>query len=652
MQSVFFGLRPVCDQHQPEKLEPAPISVNEIDVDKFITTARANKSFSFDIENDPSLNWRHVGFDILGMSVHTEGYGPFYVKDKQLIKKILQLFSERVLCVAHNAKYDIIGLIRSGLASDCPEYVCDTMCLVNVLDENISPSDLGLKPTILREFGHKMIEFKAAAAAGLHSETFDEYAREDAYWEYELFKRKKAEIDRDPELKNYFFNVLMPGMKAFVDIEINGMGWDLDHAMKCFQRFKARRDELILKIRETLGNVDLNSPKQLQNRLFNELGYDTSHSRQSEKTGQWSTDDSVMSAMAGKYPVCKYISTYRTCEKMISTYLKPLTEQCAANFDGRVRGSFWLSSQTGRIRCSDSNLQNVPVFYNMPEGLKDVNIRDGFKAADDFTYLVVDFSQIELRFCAQISRDPVFLSSFIDWKCTSCKKSGKSAQILHKCPNCGIEENEKAMKGEVDGFWHGLDLHQITTDSIPALEGQRKYGKEANFALIYLATAYTMNSNFPMFSVDKWDKIINQYFTKYRGVRSWHSKLEKQMCNTGVVSDLFGRKRRIPKSDLRKGKSYYKHCFNQFVNFPVQASAVGLSLICMNKCREYFRSIGIWNNAVKLVNMVHDELVFEIRLDMIDEAEAKIIEIMENSIQFEVPIRVDAKRVGRWGEAK
>lgn len=652
MQSLFTGFRTVCDKCEPEELGSTTISSNQIDIDLFLEKARQAKSFSFDIENDPQLNWRRQGFDILGMSVCTKDYGPFYVTDKNDIKRILALFNEQILCVAHNAKYDIVCLIRSGLIEDCPRYICDTMCLVNVLNENLTPSEMGLKPTILREFGHKMIEFKEAISDGLHSEKFVEYAKEDAYWEYTLFLKKKAEIDADPQLKNYFFNVLMEGMKAFIDIELNGMKWDLDHAMKCFKRFKQRRDQLLTKIKEVLGNIDLASPKQLQNRLFNELGYDTKYSRQSEKTGQWSTDDAVLSAMAGKYPVCNHISTYRTCEKMISTYLKPLTEQSSENFDGRVRGSYWLASQTGRIRCSDANLQNVPVYYNMPEGLTDVNIREGFSAETGYKLLVVDFSQIELRLCAQISRDPVFLSSFIDWKCTSCNSSGKSATILHSCPKCGIAEDEHAMKGKTKGFWHGLDLHQITTESIPALEGQRKYGKEANFALIYLATAYTMNSHFPMFSVNKWEKIIDQYFDKYKGVKKWHTKLEQQMCNSGVISDLFGRKRRIPKSELRSSGSKYKHCLNQFVNFPVQASAVALSLICMAKCREFFRSIGKWNSYVKLVNMVHDELVFEIKEEYIEEATKKIVELMENSVTFDVPIRVDAKVVERWGLAK
>lgn len=624
----------------------------KIDIDLFIEKARSAKSFSFDIENDPQLSWRKKYFDILGMSVCTKDYGPFYITDKADIRKILQLFFEPILCVAHNAKYDIVCLIRAGLVNDCPKYICDTMCLVNVLDENLTPSEMGLKPTILREFNHKMIEFKEAISDGLNSAKFTEYAKEDAYWEYQLFLKKKVEIDLDPQLKNYFFNVLMEGMKSFIDIELNGMKWDLEHAMKCFKRFKKRRDELLTKIKEVLGNIDLASPKQLQRRLFFELGYDTKHSRQSEKTGQWSTDDAVLSAMAGKYPVCSHISTYRTCEKMISTYLKPLTEQSSENFDGRVRGSYWLASQTGRIRCSDANLQNVPVYYNMPDGLTDVNIREGFSAEAGYKLLVVDFSQIELRLCAQISKDPVFLSSFVDWKCTSCDSTGKSATILHSCPKCGISEDEHSTKGKVKGFWHGLDLHQITTDSIPALEGQRKYGKEANFALIYLATAYTMNGHFPMFSVNKWEKIIEQYFKKYGGVKKWHTKLEQQMCNTGVASDLFGRKRRIPKSELRVSGGKYKHCLNQFVNFPVQASAVALSLICMSRCREFFSSIGKWNIDVKLVNMVHDELVFEIKEGYIEEANKKIAEIMENSVKFDVPIRVDSKVVDRWGLAK
>lgn len=620
----------------------------EFSVGSFIQSARESGSFSFDIEHDPNMSWRQEGFHIHGMSVATEGVTEYLTSFDQIRQVCEELFSDpKVECIAHNGKYDLICLIRSGLILDYPKNFIDTMCAMNLLDDNLSESELGLKPTIFRLYGHKMVEFKEACKNGLDSEEFKEYAKEDAYWEHKLWVDHRTKL-RAEGLYDYLVKIMIPALITFCDVELAGVGWDTAHAVWCYNEFSKTRDKLKERIYSTIGKIDLSSSQQISKRLFDDLGYSTKYTEKG-KNGFYCADFDVLDKMSHKYPVCRDICLVRSCDKMISTYLTNLTRQQSENFDGRVRGSFWLTSQTGRTRCSDDNLQNVPVYYNMHDELKHINMRKCFVPRKGFKFIVGDFSQIELRFFGQIAKEPTFMKYFRQWECTSCNSTGESDIILHSCPKCGIQENEGSIKGKCKGFWHGKDLHYNTAHKITVLDGDRGAAKIANFSIIYNILARTLHSRNPELSETKWQSVIDEFMDEYKGVRPFHAKMDRQLKVSGTTRDLFGRIRRFTKKSIRE---HYKHCLNAIINFPVQSSATALSLIVMAASRRKFKKSGEWMKDIFIVNMVHDELVFEVREDLAEKFLPEIQEVMERTLKFDVPIRADLHIVDSWGDAK
>jgi DNA polymerase-1 len=167
--------------------------------------------------------------------------------------------------------------------------------------------------------------------------------------------------------------------------------------------------------------------------------------------------------------------------------------------------------------------------------------------------------------------------------------------------------------------------------------------------LIYVAGGRRMNFEYPELSIEEWEEAIEDFMKKYPGIRRWHESCENTMRATGVAIDVFGRRRRILKRDL---KMHYKHCLNQFVNFPVQSSACTLIELSMVRMREQWIKEGIWEEDVFLTNFVHDELCFEVREDKLDYILPTIRDKMENTVKFKVPLRTEVKVVNSWMEAK
>jgi DNA polymerase I len=634
-----------------------------MDFDEFVADAEKNGVFSFDIEHEYGKSWREPNFNILGCSIFTKGNGPHYLTDLDAVKSILPRLFEKSLPVGHNVKYDLICLRRAGILDALPETIADTLSMFNLLDESVTyggESGAGLKELVFKIFGHKMTEYqltkkelknnpelKQAKDFAHDSEEFAEYAKQDAYWTLRLYYNFLPQLENEGVIK-YFERIMMPALLAFCDLELSGIGFDIGHSIKCFEEFTKVRDKLSEEIFRSIGKLDLNSSQQLSKRLFDELGYSTKHTEKG-KNGFYCTDSSVLEAMAGKYPACKMICIYRTCEKMISTYLTASVVQCNKNFDKRLRGKFSLESKTSRTKCSDVNLQNFPVARNMDQMLQHINIRKCFVSGEGKSFIVADFSNIELRLFGKISGDKTFIRYFREWECTECKSKGESDTILHFCPKCGIKENEAALKGKCKGFWHGKDLHQNTADKIEVLEGDRQKAKIANFSLIFGILASTLAAREPVLSVRQWQRVIDGFMDEYKGVRPYHARQESAMKQQLFVKDIFGRKRRFKRKEI---EIMFKHCLNIAFNTPTQGSATGLSLRAMADIRKFFMDQGTWMKKITTVNMIHDEFVIEVDDDYLDFAHEKVVNIMENCIKVGIPIRVDTHIVKSWGDAK
>ena len=608
---------------------------------KFIEAALAAGRYSFDIEHPPEFDFWQSGFRLSGVSFATDGVC-IYETDTDKIKEICQaLFPNPLIeSIAYNGKYDMKCLKSAGIIDIYPENFCDPMVAVNLLDDNRSPKNLGLKVVVYDVFDHVMVKFADAWESGENSEEFANYAKEDAEWEFKLWDYVRPKLVAQ-KLDALFFKILMPVSKLFADMELAGIGWDLSNARKLLRGFQKLRETSEEEIREVVGNINLNSGDQLARVLFDDLGYSRKGIHLTASGSRTAVDKKAMEKLSKRYPVCEKIKVYRTSTKMINTYVEPLSRLALDDPNGRVHPTFWIVSSTGRTRSEKPNFQNIPAF--MDDLYKDLNIRKNVIPKEGNKLIVADLSQIELRLCAHITQDTNFLRAFTDWMCRSCGESGTSTTILHQCPKCGVTESEH------DGFWHGLDLHQQTTDLVPALGGNRQYGKMANFALIYGATAKRMYAEYPDLSLSGWQDVIDQFMQEYQGIHRWHLRMQRQLYDQGECRDVFGRKRRITKQSINRN---FKHALNQFVNFPVQSSACALIELSMVKMREHWLDTGEWMKDVLPTNVVHDEIVIECPESKINDIIPVVENIMENSVEFRVPIRTDIAVVDRWGDAK
>ena len=613
---------------------------------RFVQAARQAGGYSFDVEHPPELDWSKPGFRLTGVSFATDGMAGF-VRDSAVWQFIiLELFPEDALeAIAYNGKYDLKCLVAVGCinSTQYPKGFCDPMVAVNLLDDNRQPNRLGLKLVVYDLFGHTMVNFEDAWAKGELSDEFADYATEDAVWEWKLGKHLRGKL-KDQNLWKLFSVIVCPVSTVFADMELNGIGWDLKGARRLLWGFQKLRDEAEVKVREVVGDINLNSGDQLAKVLFEDLGFDSTGIPMTKSGKRKAVDSDAMDKLAARYPVCADIRTYRTSTKMINTYVEPLTRMALDDPHGRIHPTFWVVSATGRTRSEKPNFQNIPAWLGAL--FKHLSIRKNVVARPGYKLIVADLSQIELRMVAHISGDANFLKAYREWQCKVCGASGsEDVQILHRCPNCGVLENEK------DGFWHGLDVHQQTTDLVKVLAGNRQHGKMCNFALVYYATAYRMHYEYPAFSVKQWEAIIEEYFAPhaYIGVRQWHVQMERLLDSCGVTTDVFGRKRRIPRADIRR---HYKHALNCFINFGPQSSACALIELSLVKIAEHFRKEGVWMGDVQPSNFIHDEIVLEVREDCVPDVVPIVVDYLENSVRFKVPIRTGIEIVDRWGEAK
>jgi len=609
---------------------------------EFAQHAISNGVCVMDVEHSLDMSIYREGFSLHGCGFAT-GEEVIYIKDKDEMRYLVNAIYDNCEVIAHNAKYDCKCMIVDGIVDRFPPKVRCTQIAMNLIDETLNDSELGLKPLVLKLFGYEMNKTEDAASLGLDDPKFIEYALDDVIytlklWEYELPKLHSL------KLWDYYTRIVLRSIPTISEMEMFGIKWSIPHAKGQYDKLAVLRDKLYKEIRGFLGNVNPNSGKQLSDRMFGQLGYSTKYTEKG-KSGSYCVDDEVLSKMANKYPVCGIIGLYRTCNKLISTNLEPLSKQAIENKDHRVHPNFWLTSATGRLRSSNPNLQNQPNVYGMQDVLKEmgIDIRSGFIPQEGWRHIVYDFSQLELRIFAKLSNDKTFTDAFQCWECRICGAKGRHTKALHACPKCGVAEDEKK------GFWHGLDLHQTTTDNIPVLQGKRSLGKVANFALIYFATEWRMHYDHPDLSIKKWKEAIDGFMNTYTGVRKYHEKAIMMLKQGKSFRDLFGRRRYISPNEAQKS---FKHACNQVINFPTQATGSGMVQISANKLRDQWIEEGIWGNKVKLILNVHDELCAEAHESVAEKASYDMKYNMENCVDFGIPIFADGKILDTWGAMK
>ena len=519
------------------------------------------------------------------------------------IKPILE--SAAIKKVGQNLKYDKHVLANysvelNGIAHDTllQSYVLESHRTHNM--DDLSMRHLGLETIHFEDVagkGAKQVKFNEVTV-----ETASEYAAEDADITLQLHQTLMPHITKDDKLNFIYSNIEMPSMEILYTIERNGVLIDADMLNKQSHEIGMRLVELENKAYELADQkFNLGSPKQLQEILFDKLGI-----KPIKKTpsGKPSTDEDVLQELALDYPLPKVLLEYRGLAKLKSTYTDKLPKMINPN-TGRVHTSYNQAvAITGRLASSDPNLQNIPV--RTAEGRR---IREAFIAPADSQIVSADYSQIELRIMAHLSKDEGMLKAFAN-----------------------NEDIHRATAAEV----FGVEKDKVDSE-------QRRFAKVINFGLIYGMSAFGLAQNLNI-ERSAAQNYIERYFARYPGVRQYMDDTRELAKQKGYVETYFGRRLWVPEINSPNG-TRRAGAERAAINAPMQGTAADLIKLAMIAVQNWIVSEHL---QTKLIMQVHDELVLEVPDAELELVKQKLPELMQNVAKLDVPLLTEVGVSNNW----
>jgi DNA polymerase-1 len=519
------------------------------------------------------------------------------------------LADESVRKVGHNIKYDMIVLERADAPLGGVHF--DTSLASYVLDPG--KRQHGLDILALDRFQARLTTYSEVAGSGRSEIPFSEvpletatsYSGEDADYTLRLYGQLKADLDAHAMLE-LLEEIEMPLVPVLADMEKAGVRIDLDFFESLRERFTreiALIEQEIYKLAG--GEVNLRSVPQMRELLFAKLELPVIRKT---KTGP-STDESVLSELAARgHEIPRLILEYRELDKLDGTYVSKLPALVHPE-TGRIHTTFNQTvAATGRLSSSDPNLQNIPVRTALGR-----EIRKGFVPAAGHVFLSADYSQIELRVLAHLSRDPAFVEAF------------RANRDIHR---------ETAAR-----------IFGVEPDAVSA--GMRDQAKTINFATIYGQGAAALAGQLGI-SRSEADEFIASYFERFAGVRLYLDEMKEQAREKGYVSTLLGRRRYIP--EIRSRNPGVRGFGERLAtNSPIQGTAADLIKIAMIRLHERLAASG---TGARMILQVHDELLFEVPVGATDETLEIVRENMEGAIVLDVPLKVDCGVGSSWYESK
>ncbi|MFA5363108.1 MAG: DNA polymerase I [Candidatus Omnitrophota bacterium] len=409
---------------------------------------------------------------------------------------------------------------------------------------------------------------------------------------------------RDKDLIKLFSDIEMPLVAVLADMESNGIRFDLKLLERLSADLEKRLQELIKNIYELSGGeFNINSPKQLGEVLFGRLKLPVV---KKGKTGP-STDEEVLRNLASQHALPEFLLEYRRLSKLKSTYIDPLPGLVDKS-TGKVHSSFNQAvTETGRLSSSNPNLQNIPVKTDVGR-----NIRKAILAFSDESVLVsCDYSQIELRILAHISKDENLAAAF------------RNNKDIHKATAALI---------------YGVEESAVSDE-------MRDTAKRVNFGITYGLTSFGLSRDLGI-APDEAQKIIDTYFVRYPGVKDYIQAQIKKAEENGFVTTMLGRRRYIPEI-LSKNQNIRQFAQRQAVNTPVQGSASDLIKLAMI---EIYKEFSAGKVRTKMILQIHDELLFDVPRTEMQAVAGLIREKMEHVFELDVPVRVDIKMGKNWLE--
>lgn len=527
---------------------------------------------------------------------------------KTVLEKLKPILEKKEIGkIGHNIKYDFILLRRNGI--DLVGIGFDTMIASYLL--NPSASSHELSDIAKKYFGYSMIrkeDFLSIVNGQIPLSQVDLkrvsfYACEYADMTSQAKAMLKSLLSKH-DLEGIFHEIEMPLIPVLADMEMTGVKIDLSYLAKKSADFEKRKNELSDSIFKEAGErFNLNSPKQLSFILFEKIGL---RKLSKTKTG-YSTDERVLKELSYLHPLPEMILEYRFLSKLKST-IKNLSELINQE-TGRVHTSFNQAvTATGRLSSSNPNLQNIPVRYDTGR-----EIRRAFVAEEDNYILSADYSQIELRILAHLSKDERLIKAFI---------------------------NDEDIHASAAALLFGVPIDKVTPD-------MRRTAKTMNYSIVYGISANSLANELKI-SKKEAKKRIDNYFIKYKGVKAYFDKTIEEAFSSGYVCTIMGRRRYVPFL-LSEKRIEREKGFRAAQNATVQGSGADLIKVAMIKIADYLKST---KKKTKMLLSVHDELVFEVPQAELEEVKKEVKNIMETAIKLSVPIKVDINIGRNWLEAK
>jgi DNA polymerase-1 len=600
------------------KLEWKTISTKE-GLQSVVDEMKRTGFFAFDTETT-SLDPRAAR--LVGIAIATSNDGGFYIPmghelkldstipqlDESFVIDALRplLESDQFGKIGQNLKYDI--RVMRGHGVSIRGVRADTMVAAYALDSS-GRHNLDFLSKKYLDYDVKTYESltgKGASQISFSEVSIEEatkYSAEDAWCALALWERLEPELRR-AGVEKLFYEVDLPIVEVVADMEDAGIKVDVPFLKNLESEFEADLRSIEQKIQTFTKNpgLNLNSPKQLATFLFEELNLPT----QSKTRTGFSTDASVLEALAPLHPAPKLLLEYREISKLKGTYVLPLQE-LRDKKDSRIRTSFHLTgTATGRLSSSDPNLQNIPV--RTARGQK---IRQAFIAEEGSVLLSADYSQIELRILAHMSEDPVLVESF---KRGEDVHRRTASEIFHKTP------------AEVS-------------------DQERSFAKAINFGLMYGKTVFGLAEELHI-SRGESKKMIDQYFTRYSGVKQFLDEQVARARDLGFVTTLMGRKRALP--EIRSSNPAVRgNAERMAMNSPIQGTASDLIKMAMVKLHGELKAQGLKS---RILLQVHDELVLECPKSEVEAVSALITRVMESALTLSVPLKVNVGTGLNWAE--
>jgi DNA polymerase-1 len=573
------------------------------------------KEVCFDTETN-SIHSLHA--ELVGMSFSYKKREAFYVavpnnfEDAKKIVAEFQPFFESTTIekIAHNIKYDMQVLNRYGVEIASP--IFDTMIAHYLINPEAKQSMdflaelyLSYKPVSITDLIGKKGK-NQGNMQDLKPEEVSDYACEDADITLQLKQIFDPEIQKE-HLKHLFYEMEMPLVYVLNEMEKQGIAIDVEGLKEFSIQLEEKVNTLEASIKELAGmDFNIDSPKQLGDVLFEHLKI--SAKAKKTKTGQYATGEDILQKHKNDHEIIPLILEYRQLRKLKSTYVDPLPT-LTDPVDGRIHTSFMQTvTSTGRLSSNNPNLQNIPIRSENGKEIRKSFITRG----EDYLMMSVDYSQIELRIIAALSKDPNMVEAFQN---KHDIHTATAAKVFH------------------------ISSEEVTKD-------QRSAAKAVNFGIIYGQSAFGLAQNLGI-SRKEAKEIIDNYFAQYGTIKSYMDDTVASAREKGYVETIMQRRRYLP--DINSANAIVRgFAERNAVNAPIQGSAADIIKMAMVAV---YKEMSQQQLKSKMILQVHDELIFDVHTSEIDLMKNLVKTAMEGAVDLIVPMEVEMELAQNWLEA-